>query len=229
MTRLSVVIPALDEAAALPALLDDLSVLRAGGAELILVDGGSRDGTAELAAARVDRVLHSPPGRARQMNAGAAQARGDYLWFLHADTRLDGACLAALWRALAERPRWGRFDVRLSGAGPSLWLIGQMINLRSRLTGIASGDQGIFVCRGLFESLGGYAEIALMEDLELCHRLRREGRPRCLRPPLSTSSRRWEQHGVWRTVWLMWRLRLAYYRGVSPDALADRYRGGARR
>ncbi|MFI8609148.1 glycosyltransferase [Pseudomonas sp. AOB-7] len=229
MSRLSVVIPALDEAAALPALLEDLRTLRSAGAELILVDGGSRDGTPQLAAARVDRLLHSPPGRARQMNAGAAQAGGDYLWFLHADTRLSPACLAALQQALVDEPGWGRFDLRLSGAGPSLWLIGQMINLRSRLTGIASGDQGIFVRRELFESLGGYADIPLMEDLELCRRLRRVARPRCLRPPLSTSSRRWEQHGTWRTVWLMWRLRLAYYRGVSPELLAGRYRGGARR
>jgi rSAM/selenodomain-associated transferase 2 len=229
MSRLSVVIPALDVAAALPALLEDLRELRSAGTELILVDGGSRDGTPELAAARVDRLLRSPPGRARQMNVGAAQAGGDYLWFLHADTRLSPTCLAALQQALVDEPGWGRFDIRLSGAGPSLWLIGLMINLRSRLTGIASGDQGIFVRRELFESLGGYADIPLMEDLELCRRLRRVARPRCLRPPLSTSSRRWEQHGTWRTVWLMWRLRLAYYRGVSPEQLAGRYRGGARR
>jgi rSAM/selenodomain-associated transferase 2 len=229
MSRLSVVIPALDEAAALPALLEDLRELRSAGTELILVDGGSRDGTPELAAARVDRLLRSPPGRARQMNVGAAQAGGDYLWFLHADTRLSPTCLAALQQALVDEPGWGRFDIRLSGAGPSLWLIGLMINLRSRLTGIASGDQGIFVRRELFESLGGYADIPLMEDLELCRRLRCVARPRCLRPPLSTSSRRWEQHGTWRTVWLMWRLRLAYYRGVSPEQLAGRYRGGARR
>lgn len=229
MSRLSVVIPALDEVAALPALLEDLRALRSAGAELILVDGGSRDGTPELAAARVDRLLYSQPGRARQMNAGAARAGGDYLWFLHADTRLSPACLAALQQVLVDEPDWGRFDLRLSGAGPSLWLIGQMINLRSRLTGIASGDQGIFVRRELFEALGGYADIPLMEDLELCRRLRRVARPRCLRPPLSTSSRRWEQHGTWRTVWLMWRLRLAYYRGVSPELLAGRYRGGARR
>lgn len=229
MIRLSVVIPTLNEAEALPALLGDLAGLRAAGGELIVVDGGSSDGTAERAAALAERVLHSAPGRALQMNAGAAHAAGDYLWFLHADSRVSPACLAAMQRALAEAPLWGRFDVRLSGAGPSLWLIGRMINLRSRLTGIASGDQGIFVRRALFESLGGYAEMPLMEDLELCRRLRQRGRPRCLRPPLSTSSRRWEQHGIWRTVWLMWRLRLAYYRGVSPQLLADRYRGGAQR
>lgn len=224
---LSVVIPVRNEAQALPRLLDDLAVLRALGAELIVVDGGSSDGTCELALGRVDRLLRTAPGRALQMNAGAAVAQGDYLWFVHADTRIGAEALHSLLKVLDERPLWGRFDVRLSGAGPALSVIGGMISLRSRLTGIASGDQGIFVARERFEALGGYAPIPLMEDLHLCRRLKALARPRCLRPALLTSSRRWEQHGIWRTVLLMWALRLAYYCGASPEKLARHYRRGS--
>lgn len=221
---LSIIIPARNEADALPLLLGDLAALRAAGAELLLVDGGSEDATCALAHDRVDQLLHSPAGRARQMNQGAAAARGDYLWFVHADTRVNQEALNALLQVLQQRPVWGRFDVRLSGSGMALGVIGRMINWRSRLTGIASGDQGIFVCRDVFLAEGGYAQIPLMEDLELCRRLKRLSRPYCLRPTILTSSRRWQQHGVWRTVWLMWRLRLAYYCGVSPDKLAQRYK-----
>ena len=224
---LSVVIPARNEAQALPALLDDLAGLRASGAELILVDGGSSDSTCELARGRVDQILRVAPGRALQMNAGAAVACGEYVWFLHADTRVSAASLMRLHDVLSERPLWGRFDVRLSGQGLALRLIGAMISLRSRLSGIASGDQGIFVARQSFDALGGYAQIPLMEDLHLCKRLRSLARPRCLRPPLLTSSRRWEQNGIVRTVLLMWRLRLAYYCGVSPAKLARQYRRGS--
>ncbi|WPC06568.1 TIGR04283 family arsenosugar biosynthesis glycosyltransferase [Pseudomonas benzenivorans] len=225
---LSVIVPVRDEALVLPQLLADLAPLRAAGAELILVDGGSRDATCALARGHVDQLIRSVAGRARQMNAGAASARGDYLWFVHADTRIDAAAVRSLLGALARRPLWGRFDVRLSGRGLALRLIGTMISLRSRLTGVASGDQGIFVARAVFERLGGYADIPLMEDLELCRRLKRLSRPRCLRPALLTSSRRWERHGIWRTVLLMWRLRLAYYCGASPEQLARAYHRGPR-
>lgn len=224
---LSVVIPVRNEARALPCLLDDLAALRGTGVELILVDGGSSDGTCELAQGRVDQLLRAAPGRALQMNAGAAAARGEYLWFVHADTRVSAESLKSLQAALSERPLWGRFDVRLSGPGLALRLIGAMISLRSRLTGIATGDQGIFLARRHFEALGGYASIPLMEDVQLCRRLKALARPRCLRPPLSTSSRRWEEHGIWRTVVLMWCLRLAYYCGASPEKLARQYRRGS--
>ena len=224
---LSVVIPVRNEAQALPGLLDDLADLRATGVELILVDGGSGDGTCELALGRVDQLLRTAPGRALQMNAGAAVACGEYLWFVHADTRVSVESLESLQGALKERPLWGRFDVRLSGPGLAFRVIGAMINLRSRLSGIASGDQGIFVARQHFEAMGGYAQMPLMEDLQLCRRLKPLARPRCLRPPLSTSSRRWEQHGIWRTVVLMWCLRLAYYCGASPEKLARQYRRGS--
>ncbi|MDZ4337917.1 MAG: TIGR04283 family arsenosugar biosynthesis glycosyltransferase [Pseudomonas sp.] len=224
---LSVVIPVRNEAQALPGLLDDLTDLRAIGAELILVDGGSSDGTCGLALGRVDQLLRTAPGRALQMNAGAAVACGEYLWFVHADTRVSVESLESLQGALKERPLWGRFDVRLSGPGLAFRVIGAMINLRSRLSGIASGDQGIFVARQHFEAMGGYAQMPLMEDLQLCRRLKALAWPRCLRPPLSTSSRRWEQHGIWRTVVLMWCLRLAYYCGASPEKLARQYRRGS--
>lgn len=224
---LSVVIPVRNEAQALPALLDDLAALQAAGAELIVVDGGSSDGTVERAQGRADQVLKTEPGRALQMNAGAAHAQGEYLWFVHADTRVTEPSLRRLQDVLQQRPLWGRFDVRLSGPGVAFRVIGTMISLRSRLTGIASGDQGIFVRKTAFVALGGYAPIPLMEDLQLCRQLKAQARPRCLRPPLSTSSRRWEQHGIWRTVMLMWCLRLAYYCGVSPDRLARQYRRGS--
>lgn len=224
---LSVVIPVRNEAQALPALLDDLAALQAAGAELIVVDGGSSDGTVERAQGRADQVLKTEPGRALQMNAGAAHAQGEYLWFVHADTRVTEPSLRRLQDVLQQRPLWGRFDVRLSGLGVAFRVIGTMISLRSRLTGIASGDQGIFVRKTAFVALGGYAPIPLMEDLQLCRQLKAQARPRCLRPPLSTSSRRWEQHGIWRTVMLMWCLRLAYYCGVSPDRLARQYRRGS--
>lgn len=224
--ELSVIIPVRNEAQALPLLLADLAPLRAAGAQLIVVDGGSDDDTREQAASHVDLLLQSEPGRARQMNAGAAVASGDYLWFLHADTRVGAPAVASLLDVLARRPCWGRFDVSLSAPGLAFRLIGSMINLRSRLTGVASGDQGIFVARATFDALGGYAQIPLMEDLELCRRLKRLARPQCLRPPLSTSSRRWERGGVWRTVLLMWRLRLAYYCGANPEQLARQYYRG---
>lgn len=225
--RLSIVIPARDEAQALPLLLADLRAVRAAGAEVIVVDGGSLDSTVALARLGADQVLHAPSGRARQMNAGAAAANGDYLWFVHADTRVDAPAVQRLLEVLDSAPLWGRFDVRLSGRALALRVIGSMISLRSRLTGIATGDQGIFVERSVFARMGGYADLPLMEDIELCRRLRKRARPCCVRPPLVTSSRRWEQHGTWRTVWLMWRLRLAYYCGAEPAELARRYRGGA--
>ncbi|WP_339462162.1 TIGR04283 family arsenosugar biosynthesis glycosyltransferase [Pseudomonas sp. EA_105y_Pfl2_R69] len=223
---LSVIIPARNEAQALPLLLADLAALREAGAELLLVDGGSSDASLELAAGHVDQLLSCAAGRSRQMNAGAAAAAGDYLWFVHADTRVSPEAIRHLLDVLIERPLWGRFDVRLSARGPMFRLIGGMISLRSRLSGIASGDQGIFVARATFEALGGYADIPLMEDLELCRRLKRLAWPCCLRPALTTSSRRWEQQGIWRTLLLMWRLRLAYYCGVSPEKLARQYQRG---
>ena len=224
MMRLSIVMPVLDEAAGITATLRALAPLRARGHEVIVVDGGSADATVALAAAGADRVFAGPRGRARQMNAGAALARGDVLLFLHADTVLPGAADTAIERAVAAGARWGRFDVRISGGAALFPVIAALMNLRSRLSGIATGDQALFVQRSLFNQLGGYADQPLMEDIELSRRLRALSPPACLRQRVQTSGRRWQQRGVWRTVWLMWRLRWRYWRGASPEALARAYR-----
>lgn len=225
---LSVVIPALNEAAGLPGLLEAMAPWRTRGVEVIVVDGGSHDATPELARGRCDRVLVQAPGRATQMNAGARVARGGVLLFLHADTRLPEQALEALRSAVGPgadpRRLWGRFDVRIVGRARMLPVIAWCMNRRSRWTAIATGDQAIFVRREAFEAVGGFPDQPLMEDIELSRRLRRLGPPACLRGPAETSGRRWESRGVWRTILLMWSLRWAYWRGSSPHDLAQRYR-----
>jgi len=172
----------------------------------------------------VDRVVESPRGRALQMNAGAERAQGDLLVFLHADTVLTWESLRVLVRRLSGSGKsWGRFDLRLSGAGASFRLIERLIRLRSRLTGIATGDQTIFVRRDLFESVGGFPAIPLMEDIALCKALKRMGAPLCLRETVLTSSRRWEEKGILRTTLLMWRLRIAFALGADPERLSRSY------
>jgi len=221
--RVSVIIPTLNEAPRVCHLLGDLAASPEIGLELIVADGGSADGTLDLARPLADLVLATGRGRAVQMNAGARAARGVYLWFLHADTRVSPEALAALGAACAAGALWGRFDVRLSGRQPLLRLVERLMNLRSCLTGIATGDQGIFVTRADFEAAGGYPEIPLMEDIALSRALRRRARPLCLQTPIETSSRRWEERGLLRTILLMWRLRLAYALGADPSQLARRY------
>jgi rSAM/selenodomain-associated transferase 2 len=222
---LSIIIPTLDEEAAIGDLLHDLAPFRAQGQQVVLADGGSRDRTLEIAAGMVDGIVYSARGRAAQMNAGARAAVGDILWFVHADTRLPAGAGERLLQAYADGSRWGRFDVRLSGSQPLLRVIETAMNLRSRVTSIATGDQGIFVARDLFDAVDGFPQIPLMEDVALSSMLRRNGRPACIRrPALQTSSRRWEENGVLRTLWLMWRLRLAYALGAAPRDLAERYR-----
>ncbi len=222
-SRLSIIIPVLNEAQTLPVLLADLQPLRKRGVEIIVVDGGSSDATAELAQDGADRVLESAAGRARQMNAGAAVARGAVLLFLHADTRLPGDVDTRIDAVLAGKQVWGRFDVRLSGRHWLLRIIEKMMNWRSCLTGMATGDQAIFVMRNVFEQLDGYADIPLMEDLDLSRRLNKIARPACIDTPVITSSRRWERNGILRTVLLMWSLRLAWFLGVSPQRLRRIY------
>ena len=222
--RLSVVVPVLDEAAGVVAALQALAPLRERGHEVIVVDGGSRDGTPALAAPWADLVVDGPRGRARQMNAGAALAKGECLLFLHADTTLPAGAELGLRKAIDAGARWGRFDVRIAGASAWFPVIATLMNWRSRLTGIATGDQAIFVQTALFRRLGGFAEQPLMEDVELSRRLRDMAAPACLKERVLTSGRRWETRGVWRTIFLMWRLRWAYWRGASPDVLARAYR-----
>ncbi len=222
--KLSIVMPLLDEAATLSAALAALAPLRARGHELIVVDGGSGDGSASLAAAACDALVAAARGRARQMNAGAAVAAGQVLLFLHADTKLPQAADADVLRAVEGGAGWGRFDVVIEGRSPWLPMVAWCMNLRSRWSGIATGDQAIFVTRDWFQRLGGFADQPLMEDIELSRRLRALGPPACLRQRVRTSGRRWDQHGVWRTVALMWRLRWRYWRGAPPEALARDYR-----
>lgn len=223
--QLSVIVPTLNEAERIAGLLQDLQSLRSLGHEILLADGGSRDDTVARAEPLVDRVVMSASGRARQMNAAAAVARGQILWFLHADSRVPANAAELISAACGSAERWGRFDVRLSGQAWPFRIIERLMNLRSCLSGIATGDQGIFVRREAFDAASGYPAIALMEDIALSKALRRRAAPACIRSPrLQTSSRRWEQRGILRTVVLMWQLRLRYALGASPESLARRYR-----
>ncbi len=222
--RVSIIIPVLNEAANILPTLQALQTWRKRGHEVIVVDGQSRDATAELAGPLCDKLLISPTGRAVQMNSGAAQAHGNILLFLHADTRLPDNAIEAMIKAIKRSGRvWGRFDIRLSGHHPLLWVVGMMMNLRSRLTGIATGDQAIFVRRDVFHRVHGYAAIALMEDVSLSGKLLHLSRPACIRLKAVTSSRRWEQNGILRTILLMWYLRLAYFLGTPAESLARIY------
>jgi rSAM/selenodomain-associated transferase 2 len=220
---LSIVIPVLNEADMIPEALSRLQPLRHQGAEIIVVDGGSADGSPDLARESASRLMRSAKGRAAQMNAGANVATRDYLLFLHVDTRLPENANLLLIQAFETDAVWGRFDVKLSGKRPLLRMIEISMNWRSRLTGIATGDQAIFVRRDVFERIGGFPEISLMEDVALSKRLKRIARPVCLRERVTTSSRRWEQNGTVRTILLMWGLRLLYFLGADPAKLAAAY------
>jgi rSAM/selenodomain-associated transferase 2 len=224
MSKLSIIVPVLDEGDGIAAALDALADLRALGTEVIVVDGGSRDATVQHARPRADHVLLAPRGRALQMNAGAEKASGDVLLFLHSDTRLPADIDRVVRDGLARSRRaWGRFDVRIDGRSPLLPVVAWFMGVRSRLTGIATGDQAMFVRREAFQTVGGFPAIALMEDIALCKRLKRVSRPLCLRQCVTTSGRRWEKNGVLTTIILMWRLRLAYFFGMDPKQLARQY------
>jgi len=220
---LSIVMPVLNEGEHIVASLRALAPLRAFGAELIVVDGGSSDSTLALCRDQADAVLSSPRGRALQMNAGARAAAGRVLLFLHADTALPDAACTLIAQAAAHSA-WGRFDVQIEGRSVLLPAVARLMNLRSRLTGIATGDQALFVRRDVFEAVGGFPQQPLMEDIELSKRLRRISPPACLRAKVRTSGRRWDSRGAWRTIVLMWRLRLLYWLGVSAERLAAAYR-----
>lgn len=221
---LSIVIPALNEAACLDVTLACLQPMRARGHEVIVVDGGSHDATVQLAGQAADRVISSRRGRARQMNTGAQVATGDVLWFVHADTRTPDNADQLIITALASRRHdWGRFDVELDDAGLLLGWVARFMNLRSRLTGIATGDQGMFMTRAAYERIGGFEDIPLMEDISASRALRRRTRPLVPQTRLLTSARRWRRQGIIKTILTMWGLRLAYYLGVPSQRLARYY------
>ncbi len=222
--RLSIVIPTLDEGARLERTLSQLQSLRSRGHQVIVVDGGSVDDTVSIAKGQVDRVITSPKGRSRQMNAGACQSNGDVLLFLHADTFLpEGADDLVTARLRDSASGWGRFDVRLSPRPWPLPVVELLMNWRSRLTGIATGDRAIFVTRELFDRVGGYADVPLMEDVNLSRNLRSISTPLCIRQRVITSSRRWLNNGILRTVLTMWHLRFCYALGADPRRLHNIY------
>lgn len=223
--KLSIIVPVLNEAPTLPLLLERLLRLQRHGCEIIIVDGGSTDESAAIVQCAGFALVRSVPGRARQMNAGAARASGTVLLFLHADTQLPEGVGVLIEQALSSgRTNWGRFDVRIAGRPAMLRMVAAMMNLRSRLTGIATGDQAMFVTRATFDAVGGFPDQPLMEDIALSARLRQTARPACIERCVTTSGRRWESRGVWRTILLMWYLRWQYWRGVPVSQLVRAYR-----
>ena len=227
--RLSIIIPVLNEAEELPGLLGHLALRCGCDSEVIVVDGESEDGSQQIASQMGALVICGERGRARQMNAGASAARGDALLFLHADTRLPSTAQQAIEIAIqrgggVQLDVWGRFDVCITGRPFMLRVIAALMNWRSRLSGIATGDQAMFMTRRAYEAAGGFPDQPLMEDVELSRRLLALSRPVCLRDRVATSGRRWETRGVWKTIWLMWRLRWLYWRGVPAGELAKSYR-----
>ncbi len=227
--KLSIVMPVLNEADDIEAALKALQIYRVRGVEIVVVDGASSDGTADMARGRADRVISGLRGRGMQMNAGAVEARGDVLLFLHADTQLPANADRLVLDGLKRSGRqWGRFNVRISGGG-LLRLVAFAMNLRSRLTGICTGDQAMFMTRAAFEQAGGFPPIALMEDIQMSKRLKRYGRPLRLSARVITSGRRWQKNGTLRTVLMMWSLRLRYFFGADPDKLARAYRKATRK
>lgn len=221
----SIIIPVLNEEDSIKRLLQQLQLYREQGYEVVVVDGGSEDKTIAISKLLADKVIQSEPGRAVQMNTGATHARGDILWFLHADTLIPDKTVEKIQYQLNENNKdWGRFNIKLSGKKILFRIIEKMINLRSCITSIATGDQGIFIKRKAFDEVGGYSDIPLMEDIDISKKLRTRSRSVCIKETLITSSRRWEKNGILSTVLLMWRLRFLYWLGVSADKLASQYK-----
>ncbi|MBE0440151.1 MAG: TIGR04283 family arsenosugar biosynthesis glycosyltransferase [Gammaproteobacteria bacterium] len=224
MKSLALIVPVLNEAENVTFLVSQLSMLNQSQDDIVIVDGGSTDGTQQRLAELNVKTVSAPKGRASQMNAGAMHSDADILVFLHADTELPAKALDLIRKAIADGADWGRFDVRISGKHPMLQIIALLMNWRSRLTAIATGDQVIFMRRELFNAVGGFPEQPLMEDIEISKRLKKISRPACLSDKVTTSGRRWQKYGIWKTIVLMWRLRFAYWRGVPASTLAEYYR-----
>ena len=221
--KLSIIIPVFNEAKKIAATLNKLQSYRQQGHEIIVVDGGSQDNTIDCIDRMSDKLLISKAGRAMQMNIGAEQADGEVLVFIHADTQLPDGADTLIINAIARDEKWGRFNVRLSGNHVLFRFIETLMNVRSCLTSIATGDQVIFVQTKLFKKVDGYPEIKLMEDIALSKRLKVISKPICIKKSVITSSRKWENEGILKTVLLMWKLRLLYFVGVSPEKLFSQY------
>ena len=219
----SIIIPVLNEENSIKELLQQLQVCRQQGHEVIVVDGGSHDNTRSVADSLSDKVISSEAGRALQMNNGATQSRHEVLWFLHADTLIPENAIEQIQQAL-NKSDWGRFNVKLSGSHILFRIIETMMNVRSCVSGIATGDQGIFVKRKVFGQVNEYSNIPLMEDVDLSRKMKKLSKPVCLKYTLITSSRRWEKNGISSTILLMWKLRFLYWIGVSPEYLVRQYR-----
>lgn len=220
---ISIIIPVLNEEQSINALLQQLQIYRQQGHEVIVVDGGSVDETISISKPLADKVITSDSGRARQMNKGVAESTNEVLWFLHADTSIPENVIEIIQSSLVKND-WGRFNVKLSGSHFLFRIIEKMINIRSCFSGVATGDQGIFVRRKIFESVGGYSEVPLMEDVALSKKLKNISQTACIKETLTTSSRRWKKNGIIKTILLMWKLRFLYWIGVTPDKLAKLYR-----
>ncbi|HHB92271.1 MAG TPA: glycosyltransferase [Thioploca sp.] len=221
--KISIIIPTLNEQTIIAQNLLALQPLRKIGHEIIVVDGGSSDNTCQIAKTLADKILLSELGRANQMNLGAESAQHKILLFLHADTFLPINATSLISQNLTEEYKWGRFNVRLSGTNRLLRIVEKLINWRSCWTGIATGDQAIFVQRDLYQQVQGFPNIPLMEDIAFSKRLKKYSSLICIKEPVITSSRRWEQNGIFRTILLMWKLRLAYALGVDPHRLKKYY------
>jgi len=219
----SIIIPVLNEEQSINALLQQLQSYRLQGHEIIVVDGGSQDETIKVAKSLCDQLISSEAGRARQMNKGAELSKNEILWFLHADTIIPDESVESIQQALSEND-WGRFDIHLSGTHFLFRIIEKMINIRSCVFSIATGDQGIFLKRSIFKTVNGYSNIPLMEDVELSKKLKKISRAVCLNNKLTTSSRRWEKNGILITVFLMWKLRFLYWLGMSAKRLSLQYK-----
>lgn len=223
MQTVSIIVPVFNESLCMPDVLARAQALVSPTVDIVFVDGGSTDNTLALVKSAGLPAITSPKGRAWQMNAGAAQARGDVLLFLHADTQLPEDALRSIAAHLIHPVCWGRFDVRIAGRARMLAVVAQMMNWRSRYSGIATGDQALFMTRDAFNTIGGFPEQALMEDIEASIQLKKLSRPACISSHVTTSGRRWETRGVWATIFLMWRLRWAYWCGQNANELAKRY------
>lgn len=220
----SIIIPVLNEAECLPVQLAALQVWRRAGHEIIVVDGGSEDASTDIARPLVSQLIVSPRGRAVQINKGVAVASNDWLVFLHVDTSFPETAIHSLQSIFHEENiKWGYFNVRLSGNNYLLKMVSSLMNVRTRLTGIATGDQAMFMRKAAFEAVGGFPEIALMEDISLSSKLKKISSPYCIKEFVTTSSRRWQKHGIAKTILIMWSLRLRYFFGASPVVLAERY------